>query len=338
MSGSFLSVFGSSPLDVTASSSRLLISARLVSHLAKQLGEFAVARLRLIGVYERLAALGSDHRHSVPVVAGVGSTLDDVCSSLQKFHHPLLSCLETLFTNEVELLRDLLAAQLNLWRWQLLTTTRHLHAAHALYHAWRRQIGSAMQRQTDGGPKRSFWSGGLELLGVVGSSRSSKRDDVPRVVEWLGELLAAIQARFGIYFHDVLSEYATSGEMRHVLSRSSVPDLHAKVVALARRHDASSMLVVVNLNNIDVGTAALGKSRGGAGGYALPTPTPRRPSGLGTFPVVFAHNFGKTERAQHLPGAVMIISRNEETLAERGKVVLIYDKVRLLLMHAKSRF
>ena len=56
-----------------------------------------------------------------------------------------------------------------------------------------------------------------------------KANQQPALYQWLVKLRAAILAKFSLYFHTTLSQQASSGEMRSIVSKQGVDYYHKYV-------------------------------------------------------------------------------------------------------------
>ncbi|KAL2727276.1 KICSTOR subunit 2-like [Vespula squamosa] len=70
-----------------------------------------------------------------------------------------------------------------------------------------------------------------------------KTNQQPALYQWLVKLKSAILAKCSLYFHTTLSQQATSGEMRSIMSEQSV-DYYHKIQSFQRKHDVVAVLIV----------------------------------------------------------------------------------------------
>lgn len=70
-----------------------------------------------------------------------------------------------------------------------------------------------------------------------------KANQQPALYQWLVKLKNAILAKCSLYFHTTLSQQATPGEMRSIMSKQSV-DYYHKIQSFQRKHDVVAVLIV----------------------------------------------------------------------------------------------
>ncbi|KAK1789969.1 hypothetical protein P4O66_002288 [Electrophorus voltai] len=267
----------------------------LLSHLSEQLCHFTQARMEVADLYEKMHALGSQKTvNSEELVSVLESILQKYSS---RFHHPILSRLESSFQVEVDVLTQLLSCQAEISEWHFLPSLLHLHGAHTKLQAW--ALVFERQRET-----RKHLFGG----------QSQKAVQPPHLYLWLLRLQGALLAKFSFYFHEALSRQAPTSEMKALTARTA-PDYFGKVSTFIRKHDAASVSLVFD-------------NRGSASfqghGYHHPHSYREAPKGVDQFPAVVSLPGGERPLT-HWPNVIMIMSDRASELNSLDKVTYFYD-------------
>ncbi|KAK3544588.1 hypothetical protein QTP86_017648 [Hemibagrus guttatus] len=267
----------------------------LLSHLSEQLCHFTQARMELADLYEKMHCLGSQKTvNSEDLVSTLESILHKYSS---RFHHPILSRLESSFQVEVDVLAQLLRCQAQISEWHFLPSLLNLHGAHAKLQAWAHVF--ERQRET-----RKHLFGG----------QSQKAVQPPHLYSWLQRLQAALLAKFSFYFHEALSRQAPPSEMKALTARSSF-DYFGKISAFVRKHDATNISLVFDNRGMESFQGH---------GYHHPHSYREAPKGVDQFPAVVSVPGGERP-LNHWPNVIMIMSDRANELNTLDKVTYFYD-------------
>ncbi|KAG9334943.1 hypothetical protein JZ751_006265 [Albula glossodonta] len=256
----------------------------LLSHLAEQLCYFIQARMEIADFYEKMHSMGS-----------------------QKFHHPILSRLESSFQVEVDVLMQLLRGQAEISEWKFLPSLLNLHSAHSKLHTWG-QVSELYtllhyrvfekQRET----RKHLFGGQVQ-----------KAVQPPHLYLWLLRLQNTLLAKFSFYFHEALSRQTTLSEMKALTAKTS-PDYFGKISGFIRKYDAINVSLIFDNR---------GSESFQGHGYHHPHSYREAPKGVDQFPAVVS--LPSDRPVTHWPNVIMIMSDRASDLNALDKVVHFYD-------------
>ncbi|KAJ8382750.1 hypothetical protein SKAU_G00035280 [Synaphobranchus kaupii] len=266
----------------------------LLSHLAEQLCYFIQARMEVADFYEKMHSLGSQKSINSEELV---STLDSVVQKYSsRFHHPILSGLESSFQVEVDVLTQLLRSQAQISEWKFLPSLLNLHSAHSKLHTWGQ--GFEKQRET----RKHLFGGQVQ-----------KAVQPPHLFLWLLRLQNALLAKFSFYFHEALSRQTTLSEMK-ALTAKTTPDYFGRISGFIRKHDAINVSLIFDNR---------GSETFQGHGYHHPHSYREAPKGVDQFPAVVS--LPSDRPVTHWPNVIMIMSDRAADLNTLDKVVHFYD-------------
>uniref|UniRef100_UPI00398EAD82 KICSTOR subunit 2 n=1 Tax=Pristiophorus japonicus TaxID=55135 RepID=UPI00398EAD82 len=266
----------------------------LLSHLSEQLCFFIQARMEIADFYEKMYSLSTQKSiHSMEVVHALESILQKYSS---RFHHPILSPLESSFQLEVDVLTQLLKAQAEISEWKFLPSLLNLHSAHSKLHTW----GQTFEKQRE---TRKHLFGG----------QTQKALQPPHLFLWLAKLRNALLAKFSFYFHEALGRQTTPSEMKALTAKTN-PDYCGKVSSFIRKYDAENVSLIFDNR---------GSESFQGHGYHHPHSYREAPKGVDQYPAVVSL---PTDRPLiHWPNVIMIMTDRAAELNTLDKVVHFYD-------------
>lgn len=266
----------------------------LLSHLAEQLCFFIQARMEIADFYEKMHTLGSQKSINSEELV---NTLDSVVQKYSsRFHHPILSGLESSFQVEVDVLTQLLRCQAQISEWQFLPSLLNLHSAHSKLHTW----GQGFERQRE--TRKHLFGGQVQ-----------KAVQPPHLFLWLLRLRNALLAKFGFYFHEALGRQTTLSEMKALTAKTS-PDYFGRISGFIRKHDAVNVSLIFDNR---------GSESFQGHGYHHPHSYREAPKGVDQFPAVVS--LPSDRPVTHWPNVIMIMSDRAAELNTLDKVVHFYD-------------
>ncbi|XP_036374256.1 KICSTOR complex protein C12orf66 homolog [Megalops cyprinoides] len=266
----------------------------LLSHLAEQLCYFIQARMEIADFYEKMHSLSSQKSiNSEELVSVLQSVLQKYSS---RFHHPILSRLESSFQVEVDVLQQLLQCQAEISEWKFLPSLLNLHSAHSKLHGW----GQVFEKQRE--TRKHLFGGQVQ-----------KAVQPPHLYLWLLRLQNALLAKFSFYFHDALSRQTTLSEMK-ALTAKTLPDYFGKISGFIRKYDAINVSLIFDNR---------GSESFQGHGYHHPHSYREAPKGVDQFPAVVS--LPSDRPVTHWPNVIMIMSDRATELNTLDKVVHFYD-------------
>ncbi|XP_067209825.1 KICSTOR subunit 2-like isoform X2 [Linepithema humile] len=195
-----------------------------VANVSNQLCQFITARIQLIEFYEKMYNMSVSskvmkHQELLQFIEEIveGHVLS--CS------HLALTAIKTGLTLEFEILVQLTKAQVEVQNWKFLPTLMALYGAQTRMSAWERTLQS-----------KESWKLGFGATFL-------KANQQPALYQWLVKLRSAILAKYSLYFHTALSQQASPGEMRSIMSKQSV-DYYHKMQSFQRKHDVLAVLII----------------------------------------------------------------------------------------------
>ncbi|XP_041072404.1 KICSTOR complex protein C12orf66 homolog [Carcharodon carcharias] len=266
----------------------------LLSHLSEQLCFFIQARMEIADFYEKMYSLSTQKSiHSTEVVHALESILEKYSC---RFHHPILSPLESSFQLEVDVLTQLLKAQAEISEWKFLPSLLNLHSAHSKLQTW----GQTFEKQRE---TRKHLFGG----------QTQKALQPPHLFLWLSKLKNALLAKFTFYFHEALSRQTTPSEMKALTAKTN-PDYCGKISSFIRKYDAENVSLIFDNR---------GSETFQGHGYHHPHSYREAPKGVDQYPAVVSL---PTDRPLiHWPNVIMIMTDRATELNTLDKVVHFYD-------------
>ncbi|KAF5928301.1 hypothetical protein HPG69_014906 [Diceros bicornis minor] len=213
-----------------------------------------------------------------------------------KFHHPILSPLESSFQLEVDVLSHLLKAQAQVSEWKFLPSLVNLHSAHTKLQTW----GQIFEKQRE--TKKHLFGG-----------QSQKAVQPPHLFLWLMKLKNMLLAKFSFYFHEALSRQTTASEMKTLTAKAN-PDLFGKISSFIRKYDAANVSLIFDNR---------GSESFQGHGYHHPHSYREAPKGVDQYPAVVS--LPSDRPVMHWPNVIMIMTDRTSDLNSLEKVVHFYD-------------
>ncbi|XP_006633866.1 KICSTOR subunit 2 [Lepisosteus oculatus] len=266
----------------------------LLSHLSEQLCFFIQARMEIADFYEKMYSLSSQKSiNSDEVVSTLESVLQKYSS---RFHHPILSPLESSFQVEVDVLTQLLKCQAEISEWKFLPSLLNLHSAHSKLQSW----GLVFEKQRE--TRKHLFGGQVQ-----------KTVQPPHLYLWLLKLKNGLLAKFSFYFHEALSRQTTLSEMKALTAKTS-PDYFGKISGFIRKYDAINVSLIFDNR---------GSESFQGHGYHHPHSYREAPKGVDQYPAVVS--LPSDRPVTHWPNVIMIMSNRATDLNTLDKVVHFYD-------------
>lgn len=264
-----------------------------VADVSSQLCQYITAKIQLIEFYERMYNMSVNNKimkyqELLQYIEEITDIHSLSCS------HLALTAIKASLTLECEILVQLTRAQVELQHWRFLSTLMALYGAQTRMSAWERTLQS-----------KESWKLGF-------SASFLKANQQPALYQWLVKLRSSILAKYSLYFHTTLSQQASPGEMRSIMSKQNV-DYYHKIQSFQRKHDVIAVLMVFDSRGVeDAGP-----------GYRHPR---REPSASEDFPVVLC-----------CPGAFVqkpsvYLDNIQKRIKERHAELLAMDKI----VHCKN--
>ncbi|XP_072914803.1 KICSTOR subunit 2 [Hemitrygon akajei] len=266
----------------------------LLCHLSEQLCDFIQARMEIAEFYEKIYSLSTQKSiHSMELVDTLESIVRKYSS---RFHHPILSPLESCFQLEVDVLSQLLKAQAEISEWRFLPSLLNLHCAHSKLQSW----GQMFEKQRE---TRKHLFGG----------QTQKALQPPHLFQWLARLKNALLAKFSFYFHEALSRQTTPSEMKALTTKTN-PDYCGKISSFIRKYDAQNVSLIFDNR---------GSETFQGHGYHHPHSYREAPKGVDQYPAVVS--LPSDRPLIHWPNVIMIMTDSAMELNTLEKVVHFYD-------------
>ncbi|XP_036155710.1 KICSTOR complex protein C12orf66 homolog isoform X1 [Myotis myotis] len=266
----------------------------LLSHLSEQLCFFVQARMEIADFYEKMYTLSTQKFINAEELVGLLDTILKKYSS--RFHHPILSPLESSFQLEVDVLSHLLKAQAQVSEWKFLPSLVNLHSAHTKLQTW----GQIFEKQRE--TKKHLFGG-----------QSQKAVQPPHLFLWLMKLKNMLLAKFSFYFHEALSRQTTASEMKTLTAKAN-PDLFGKISSFIRKYDAANVSLIFDNR---------GSESFQGHGYHHPHSYREAPKGVDQYPAVVS--LPSDRPVMHWPNVIMIMTDRTSDLNSLEKVVHFYD-------------
>ncbi|KAG3291454.1 hypothetical protein H1C71_012860 [Ictidomys tridecemlineatus] len=266
----------------------------LLSHLSEQLCFFVQARMEIADFYEKMYTLSTQKFINAEELVGLLDTILKKYSS--RFHHPILSPLESSFQLEVDVLSHLLKAQAQVSEWKFLPSLVNLHSAHTKLQTW----GQIFEKQRE--TKKHLFGG-----------QSQKAVQPPHLFLWLMKLKNMLLAKFSFYFHEALSRQTTASEMKALTAKAN-PDLFGKICSFIRKYDAANVSLIFDNR---------GSESFQGHGYHHPHSYREAPKGVDQYPAVVS--LPSDRPVMHWPNVIMIMTDRTTDLNSLEKVVHFYD-------------
>ncbi|XP_027709969.1 KICSTOR complex protein C12orf66 homolog [Vombatus ursinus] len=266
----------------------------LLSHLSEQLCFFVQARVEIADFYEKMYTLSTQKFiNSEELVSLLESILKKYSS---RFHHPILSPLESSFQLEVDVLAHLLKSQAQISEWKFLPSLVNLHSAHTKLQTW----GQIFEKQRE--TKKHLFGG-----------QSQKAVQPPHLFLWLMKLKNMLLAKFSFYFHEALSRQTTVSEMKALTAKAN-PDLFGKISSFIRKYDAANVSLIFDNR---------GSESFQGHGYHHPHSYREAPKGVDQYPAVVS--LPSDRPVMHWPNVIMIMTDRTSDLNTLEKIVHFYD-------------
>ncbi|XP_074077157.1 KICSTOR subunit 2, partial [Macrotis lagotis] len=215
---------------------------------------------------------------------------------LSRFHHPILSPLESSFQLEVDVLAHLLKSQAQISEWKFLPSLVNLHSAHTKLQTW----GQIFEKQRE--TKKHLFGG-----------QSQKTVQPPHLFLWLMKLKNMLLAKFSFYFHEALSRQTTASEMKALTAKAN-PDLFGKISSFIRKYDAANVSLIFDNR---------GSESFQGHGYHHPHSYREAPKGVDQYPAVVS--LPSDRPVMHWPNVIMIMTDRTSDLNTLEKIVHFYD-------------
>lgn len=266
----------------------------LLSHLSEQLCYFIQARMEIADFYEKMYSLSSQKSvNSEELVSTLESVLHKYSS---RFHHPILSPLESSFQLEVDVLTQLLKCQAQISEWKFLPSLLNLHSAHSKLHSW----GQIFEKQRE--TRKHLFGGQIQ-----------KAVQPPHLFLWLLKFKNILLAKFSFYFHEALSRQTTLSEMK-TLTAKTAPDYFGKISSFIRKYDVVNVSLIFDNR---------GSESFQGHGYHHPHSYREAPKGVDQYPAVVS--LPNDRPVMHWPNVIMIMSDRAADLNMLDKVVHFFD-------------
>lgn len=266
----------------------------LLSHLSEQLCFFVQARMEIADFYEKMYTLSTQKFINAEELVGLLDAILKKYSS--RFHHPILSPLESSFQLEVDVLCHLLKAQAQVSEWKFLPSLVNLHSAHTKLQTW----GQIFEKQRE--TKKHLFGG-----------QSQKAVQPPHLFLWLMKLKNMLLAKFSFYFHEALSRQTTASEMKTLTAKAN-PDFFGKISSFIRKYDAANVSLIFDNR---------GSESFQGHGYHHPHSYREAPKGVDQYPAVVS--LPSDRPVMHWPNVIMIMTDRTSDLNSLEKVVHFYD-------------
>uniref|UniRef100_A0A8D2MRH3 KICSTOR subunit 2 n=1 Tax=Zonotrichia albicollis TaxID=44394 RepID=A0A8D2MRH3_ZONAL len=249
------------------------------------------------GQQERgLQLAGAAGRAGAPGGGREGLSQHDLPGTEARFHHPILSPLESSFQLEVDVLAHLLKAQAQISEWKFLPSLVNLHSAHTKLQTW----GQIFEKQRE--TKKHLFGG-----------QSQKAVQPPHLFLWLMKLKNILLAKFSFYFHEALSRQTTASEMKTLTAKTN-PDYFGKISSFIRKYDAVNVSLIFDNR---------GSESFQGHGYHHPHSYREAPKGVDQYPAVVS--LPSDRPVMHWPNVIMIMTDRTSDLNSLEKVVHFYD-------------
>ncbi|EFN81023.1 KICSTOR complex protein C12orf66 homolog isoform X2 [Harpegnathos saltator] len=260
-----------------------------VANVSNQLCQFIMARIQLIDFYEKMYNMSVNgkvmkYQELLQYIEGIVEWHLLSCS------HLALAAIKTGLTLECEILVQLTRAQVEVQNWRFLPTLMALYGAQTRMSAWERTLQS-----------KESWKLGFGATFL-------KANQQPALYQWLVKLRSAILAKCSLYFHTTLSQQASPGEMRSIMSKQN-GDYYHKMQTFQRKHDVSAILIIFDSRGIE----------DSGSGYRHPA---RGADSFESFPVVVCcPNTFTQKRSVHLDNIQSKIKERQLELVAMDKVI-----------------
>ncbi|XP_063998326.1 KICSTOR subunit 2 isoform X3 [Pogoniulus pusillus] len=256
--------------------------------------ELKKARMEIADFYEKMYTLSTQKFINSEELVNILETILKKYSS--RFHHPILSPLESSFQLEVDVLAHLLKAQAQISEWKFLPSLVNLHSAHTKLQTW----GQIFEKQRE--TKKHLFGG-----------QSQKAVQPPHLFLWLMKLKNILLAKFSFYFHEALSRQTTASEMKALTAKTN-PDYFGKISSFIRKYDAVNVSLIFDNR---------GSESFQGHGYHHPHSYREAPKGVDQYPAVVS--LPSDRPVMHWPNVIMIMTDRTSDLNSLEKVVHFYD-------------
>ncbi|XP_062440112.1 KICSTOR subunit 2 isoform X3 [Rhea pennata] len=256
--------------------------------------ELKKARMEIADFYEKMYTLSTQKFINSEELVNILESILKKYSS--RFHHPILSPLESSFQLEVDVLAHLLKAQAQISEWKFLPSLVNLHSAHTKLQTW----GQIFEKQRE--TKKHLFGG-----------QSQKAVQPPYLFLWLMKLKNILLAKFSFYFHEALSRQTTASEMKTLTAKTN-PDYFGKISSFIRKYDAVNVSLIFDNR---------GSESFQGHGYHHPHSYREAPKGVDQYPAVVS--LPSDRPVMHWPNVIMIMTDRTSDLNSLEKVVHFYD-------------
>ncbi|XP_019468551.1 KICSTOR complex protein C12orf66 homolog isoform X3 [Meleagris gallopavo] len=256
--------------------------------------ELKKARMEIADFYEKMYTLSTQKFINSEELVNILESILKKYSS--RFHHPILSPLESSFQLEVDVLAHLLKAQAQISEWKFLPSLVNLHSAHTKLQTW----GQIFEKQRE--TKKHLFGG-----------QSQKAVQPPHLFLWLVKLKNVLLAKFSFYFHEALSRQTTASEMKTLTAKTN-PDYFGKISSFIRKYDAVNVSLIFDNR---------GSESFQGHGYHHPHSYREAPKGVDQYPAVVS--LPSDRPVMHWPNVIMIMTDRTSDLNSLEKVVHFYD-------------
>ncbi|XP_062347961.1 KICSTOR subunit 2 isoform X3 [Cinclus cinclus] len=256
--------------------------------------ELKKARMEIADFYEKMYTLSTQKFINSEELVNILESILKKYSS--RFHHPILSPLESSFQLEVDVLLHLLKAQAQISEWKFLPSLVNLHSAHTKLQTW----GQIFEKQRE--TKKHLFGG-----------QSQKAVQPPHLFLWLMKLKNILLAKFSFYFHEALSRQTTASEMKTLTAKTN-PDYFGKISSFIRKYDAVNVSLIFDNR---------GSESFQGHGYHHPHSYREAPKGVDQYPAVVS--LPSDRPVMHWPNVIMIMTDRTSDLNSLEKVVHFYD-------------
>ncbi|KAJ1522183.1 hypothetical protein ONE63_002493 [Megalurothrips usitatus] len=261
---------------------------RAISVVSKQLCEFLTARIELIDFYEKMHLVGTSKQVRFEEMLLV---IEDITNRFSlMFTHISLTSVKAAFNLECEILVNLLRAQIEMQSWHFLPSLMALHGANTCLSAWERTLQS-----------KEVWKLGF-------SANFLKTNQQPMLFQWLVKFKNISVSKFSLYFHSILAQQTTPGEMK-VLGNKQAFDPFHKIQSFQKKYEPACTCVMLVLDARELEDYS-------GPGYHHPNKPVEAPKDMECFPIMVSY---PVKPPVHMPNVTKAIIEQSLAMASNEK-------------------
>eukprot|EP00112_Aurelia_sp_Birch-Aquarium-sp1_P008023 Seg1877.4 transcript_id=Seg1877.4/GoldUCD/mRNA.D3Y31 product="KICSTOR complex protein C12orf66-like" protein_id=Seg1877.4/GoldUCD/D3Y31 len=281
-----------------------LASDALSYDLAKQLSQFIAARKEMIDFYAKMAKNRWENREGDDQLVQLIENITERHS--KEFHHPILDSLKTSFSLEIEIVKNLFKAELEMQRWNFFPALLLLYECQANLNSWSQlPIPHSVRELSNQASAKS------PFLLIA----TKKNWQFPFLYQWLYQVHLAAVSKFSLYFYTTLSSQTNPIEMKMMTAKTTV-DYFAKIITFIKKSDAFNVSLVLDTNSMS--NVCSGH------GYFLPNIERDRPTGMDTYPAIVSLLDPKP--TMHWPNVISLLHDKSAELATPGRTAYCFDE------------